>query len=914
MVTLEIHNQNLQNQSSPTFINEIISFLANPQNKNKKLRGLNYSEITQIAFSLILASYPEIDPETLTPNQIAQLLQEIVTQPEKLESVVPQNIKELLSEFQEAQNQNKEIQQNALKKVKEFTQKQQLLIQKLKIARAYQEKIQSLADEIAQNLTSIPKPEPQIVNSLNQKLPPNENLVLEFHKIETLPPEEKESALEKLSLQIREEILSTASTTGIPRKSLDQLYISPSEIPFLAQELSLPPEKRKRFSSWLERKFSPQFTPQEAQKIPSTIVSSLVQNLPEVNSKKLPKISEQEFGQIQEQTKGAIITAIAENSLALKDLSPSQISQIIASSLPQTPEQLTKFSPLLSVPKEQRIAPQLVLFSSSTFSTTTPTTQPKIFASLLDRAAEANPLLVPDENTQISFISQLENKLFAEGITPKNAPQFKSSLQEQWSKKLALQGISPEDIDYTIQKLLQEGENPSSPRIKELEEVKKHLLVTLKNLPPEAKETLRQIGNKKAQEGKSFVTLPSQYQTAIFRVLPFNPKLNLKNQFQNLLSQIFGRKTLVLPSGQTISVSRFSSLFSSISSSFKRFFFHTKIGKQFETFFKNTALKSFQTLWSSVKTGIKQTATKAASKILIKIGLQAAANTLAPVIGTIIAFAAEKIIKGGFKLLKKLGQWVSSGFGIANAVFEGLTGQREIPEDESLSFLIPLFILFLPILFFTFFFIKTTTDSAFIIPGKGNLEGNLNIPPPSNPQCAPSRHLAEEIICILSTGSSPCNHYVVNKTTWPEVSHCLNSSNIPRKENVSQKFWGSVSQYHNLQCVGFVAGVEAAFGREFTQGYESACDYLHQPLASGYQLVNKKDIKPGDLAVWDCKGSSSDGHIAVVIYSNIEVIPETGDIVGNFSIAEANGKNGVIAVRENIPITSPGGFIRYTGK
>ena len=898
------------------FLQETCAFLANPQNKNQTLRGLTYDQVLDLAKSILFTINPDLDLDNLTPEKISTLLQELLSQEENLQSIIPQNLQSLISDLETSQNQKKQQQEEVNRQIKAFLEKQKLLQEKFKNAQTYQENLNKIAQEITQTLSQeTPSETPIISQSLVSELPIQKELVLQFHKIQTLPPDQKIQEEEKLAHLLEQNLQQSAKSLNLPPEISKKIIVTPQDLPLLSQELSLPPEKRTKLNNWLSQQLTPAFTPAQATKITQTIIQSFSQNLPEIDQKTINKASPAQIEKIQTEIKNAVFIALAENAPQITQLNPNQISQIIATITPKTKEELSKISPLLTTPKEQRIPPQkIVLADTPTQASSIPQKTLSFFASPLTRSSQISPLLIPNEQG-ITPLETLKEKILKEGITLQNNQKIRNTLLEQWSISLALQGITPTDIDHTIEKLINSGEKPTSPRITELQEIKTSLSTTLKTLPPSSVKILQEYGNKNGQKGKSFVILPSQHQTAILRTSSFNPNLNFLTKTRSFFLQLAGKKTILLPSGQSITVPRLSFITHSLLEKAKTAFFKTTVGQSIEKFLVKLSANSLKALWTSLKTGVKQAATKIASKILVKLGLQAIANTLAPGIGTIIALAAEKIIKSSISLIKKTSKAITTGFGVTTSIMEALTGQREVQEDKTFAELKIIFILFFPIIFVLLIFNKNSTDVAFLQPGRGTLEEEINISPPSEPQCSPSRHRAEEIICILSKGESPCNHFIINENTWNDVSKCLSSSSIPNKEKVKKFFsWFLIpieeGKIKTLQCIGFVAGVEASFGHNFVKPEGgNARDYINPP--PGYiRLSDLKQIQKGDIAVWAGKKY---GHVAVVIDTNIVTSPN-GDVGGTISIAQSDGYNGVISVRENISLYDPGGYLRYAGK
>ncbi len=211
--------------------------------------------------------------------------------------------------------------------------------------------------------------------------------------------------------------------------------------------------------------------------------------------------------------------------------------------------------------------------------------------------------------------------------------------------------------------------------------------------------------------------------------------------------------------------------------------------------------------------------------------------------------------------------------------------------------------------------------NAFLGEGKGGFAGPggqtiEGIPP----ECTPSRHLSEEVICQLTQGNPPCDQEKVNLTTWAEVNKCFIKISLSngQEEIVRQAFYNSVSNYLSLQCVGFVAGIQAALNQPLNKllVHNSACDYLSSPPPQNYRLLRKDEpVEAGDLAVWNGSACGSNngftyGHIAIVIAKGNNVRITIAEAIG-----DDKGVRGDLLIREvandGAP-GSPGGFLRYS--
>jgi len=172
------------------------------------------------------------------------------------------------------------------------------------------------------------------------------------------------------------------------------------------------------------------------------------------------------------------------------------------------------------------------------------------------------------------------------------------------------------------------------------------------------------------------------------------------------------------------------------------------------------------------------------------------------------------------------------------------------------------------------------------------------LPPTSSELLAPlsnAGRLAEIVVWTLNN----CGITAVNKNTWEKTEECLKNSNLPNKTTIISFFKNSVMANFpdapelegNLQCVGFVRGIMAAFGKTL-EARGNAKDYLlDSPPPSGFYVQKTMDgVAAGDLVVL---GGRKYGHIAIVV----DVKEKNG--VKYLHIAEALGSNkGIIRIIE----------------
>lgn len=260
-----------------------------------------------------------------------------------------------------------------------------------------------------------------------------------------------------------------------------------------------------------------------------------------------------------------------------------------------------------------------------------------------------------------------------------NLSDPKKIILNRWAESLTAQKITPADIVYTLEKLTKEGEKEDSARNVELREVGLAIEEFQRKLPPEQLEKLEQERLTEAQKGSPSVQLPSMFNTTIYRkdFLPSQPRVALPgHQFFTAIKTRFPSPT---------------------------------VGQGIKTAVQGIGQKGLQVVGGSIKKGT--------AAILAKAGLHAAAATVSAGIGNIIIVVAPKLLKAGSSLIKNTVGWVSSGFGLFTAFTEGLTGQREVPENKDLKFLLPVLgclagiVFFLPILI-----TNNIIGGAFIVP------------------------------------------------------------------------------------------------------------------------------------------------------------------------------------------------------
>lgn len=712
--------------SSISLLKEAASFLENLDNTKKTWRGLSYNEVFELVKNFVQGVEPQSNLENISVENLIGLLNKIFTEEEHLESVVPQNLQILLQDSEEAEGKTKVFEQRASLKVKNFLEKEKLLLKRRQKQQVFLAAAGELINQKVEK-TSLSLPadkQEKISQTIAAELPQKTNLKLTWEKTTKLSLEEKNKEEQNLSVQLHQ-LFNQAANTAITKLQQEGISLTETEkeavfirlrpsfadLPLITQQIALPVEERREIVSWINESLSPLAPKEEAKNIIATLAPAIIQKLPEIKPETIDQISEKEFSELQKTFTEKTMVTLAELAPEIKEIPPQKINQLLSVFIPQKKEDLKEYSSVLTIAKENReISPPL--FSVEKIEVTQlPTAFPRFFAPPLQRAAEGN-IWQTQNQAGLTFVEEIRTKLIQEGINKNNSFAFRNKVLDQWALYLTAAKIIPEDIDYTIEKLLSAGEKIDSLRIQELKETRKKLAFFQQALPPPLLEKIKKENFIEGKKGNYPVQIPSRFGTIIIRKTSFDPKFNLSTRINSFLGKIFGKQTIVLPSGQTIVVNKFVSLRHRFAEVIKTSFFKTTFGQGVKTVLSQLGQKSLQTLWDTVKIGAK----KGTSLLLAKVGLQAVATAVAPVVGNILAFVATSVFKTSFSLLKKATQLLTSGFGMAEAIFGGLTGQREVPEDKSLSFVkyvvLGLFIIIPGIALFE----TITTSGAFIVP------------------------------------------------------------------------------------------------------------------------------------------------------------------------------------------------------
>jgi len=358
----------------------------------------------------------------------------------------------------------------------------------------------------------------------------------------------------------------------------------------------------------------------------------------------------------------------------------------------------------------------------------------------------------------------------------------------------------------------------------------------------------------------------------------------------------------------------------------KNWFFKTGAGQAVKLWLRRASQKSLEALWATAKTGARQVAAKGIAGFLTKIGLASLLNIAIPgggLIATALAAAGEWLTKKVFSRLKKVGGFITSGFGLGNLILGGITGQWEPAKDEfgwvKWVAIGPIAL----IAFLTFFTNNQVKDSALLGRGGGGPPSAPGLPVAKPPECQAPRHLAEEVICLLT--HPPCN-FDQNRINWDSrssISNCLNNVSLAGGDALMGL--KEVLQYYHcydsapgcppvcqpeecpLQCLQFVIAITEAIGQNINRGFDHAGLY-----ADDYPSFYKKVAEPnlGDIAVW----RGIPGHIGIVI-STVLGPPEDHPTILKLLVAEANfDLQGGVGLIERPPAGMPGGpsvYLRF---
>lgn len=293
----------------------------------------------------------------------------------------------------------------------------------------------------------------------------------------------------------------------------------------------------------------------------------------------------------------------------------------------------------------------------------------------------------------------MDQPIYKNSSSPSQSPPNpRKIILGRWAEFLTARKITPSDIDYTVEKSIREGEKEDSARNTELKEVRQALLEFQQTLPPEEQEKFEKERVIEAQKSSPSVQLPSIFNTTIYREvsLPFSSQTPVPGRqiFSSIRSRVFG----------------------------------PPISQGVKTAVQGVGQKSLQ--------AVGGTLTKGTAAVLTKAGLHTVAAAVTGGIGNIIVVVAPKLFKTGSSLIKNTVGWVSSGFGLFTAFTEGLTGQREVPENKDLKFLLFVVGGTLAMLLFLGIFQIITISGSFIVPPSPLRYGGTFPPGTIPPGCA----------------------------------------------------------------------------------------------------------------------------------------------------------------------------------
>jgi len=529
------------------------------------------------------------------------------------------------------------------------------------------------------------------------------------------------------------------------------------------------------------------------------------------------------------------------------------------------PDNLVQYSSILSAPQEieeaalatllQMVGSEVSLkpeevaaVSNSLISTGTSEITAYKKLSLLPKS-DINPLRLKDEDG-VTVLDRIKKQLLSGGINvnPENDSQLITFRYQIQAVEAIYKGLKKQDLEVKINQLLETGVPEHSREITELRGVAATYMKVLQKTE-ESGFSKRQI--EKWQKKASFpIRIP---------------------------------------------------IFSKI----KSWFLNTSLGKPIKLALEKSAQKSLQALWTAGREGIKKIAVPLITKVLTTLGLGAKAALVGAtnVVGLALLVVPKLIgkVKDFFKGI------FSSGTRIFGSILSGIMGTTDIPEDSDSKWLKWIFI---GIFAFIFFFVgvldKGVKSGALI-----NEEAELSEPGFTSPglpsQCQPSRHFAEEVICVLEK----CNIKKITSSSVNSTEQCIKKSNLTGKtaliSNLTALYKGK------LQCIGFVDAIQEALGKGMGPK-KNACQYYISPPI-GYNLI-EGTISPqvGDVAVWNEAGCGGDPKSTAAYWGHIAVVIE---INGNrkLTVAEVNGINGILRIVEYSyghpeNSTDPTGFLR----
>lgn len=551
--------------------------------------GFSYQKVETFLKFLVINSGVETDfnPEKASLTEIVNFLRlhlDVFSKTEEhLESVVPTEVlQQLVQDLKEwEEGKNNFAKQRAAEKIAKISETFALI-----------KKYQGIVEERL-SLNIDPEKAVSVAKEITKELPPDPELTIAFEKAQNLAEPQKEMAEGKLAQQIQQTFEQTVSSAVFTLRE-QGLEISPDEekvlkvkitnidLPTVTSELSKPSDQRPIIHDWILKQITARFTPEEITRVTETLI-------PAVAVKIRP-------GSDPEQITEALIISIAETAPDLGTLAPEKISRIVSVFIPQDKNE----AKLLSV----SVIPAFSTSDEPIITTVLPSKYPRLTAPPPARSTPKDALDIKIKGK--SATEKLRQRIFKEGVDKNNALQLQSMVLERWAIFLTAQNITPEDINYTIQKLLKIGEDPNSFRIRELRELNEAIKKFQANLPPLKVLEIKKQSENAGQKGELPVIINSRQQTVIFRESPFNPKLNLRTRMESFWSRLSGRKLIKLDSGPTIIISRFSFYKHQLSEGLKSILFRTGFGQNLSSWLKISTQRSLQGLWNLTQTGGKQ--------------------------------------------------------------------------------------------------------------------------------------------------------------------------------------------------------------------------------------------------------------------------------------------------------------------
>lgn len=901
-------------KNRPWFL-QAADFFSDINNVDKKWQNSwTYPQIEQLLKELVRNLNPEFAEASF--DQIVIFLNSYFQEKSLLESVVPQNLKQLLEEYEENKEKAAFLRQQEAEKVQawlEAKQKQRKndeffnalrtsSIKKLSQSPLTPAETKEFADSVVPQFEEIEIPqETKLAVEKVASLPESPEKVIENAKIE--------AQLKYVWEQAVERTIQELGSRGIELNEEQVGYLK-KNVPNEATLLSFSEEitNRPAIVATISESLTPVLSVTQATVLVDTIQENLITSLPVVDLDREkfdglpPEEQIQINGDLKTKFEEAAVEAIAINypDIASKlTVDPKDMSRIVAGFAPQTVDEVKTVLPVLKVDQVTREnilsfrGNELPTITEPVNATPASVQSPSLFASPRKQAIAADPKqLVTDGVTEAA---KTRNLLFRTGINAENTTKITSERTSRQAFELAITGVTPDDINKTIDELKKRGVEPNSLAIRELETAK----VRLQNFERESKITGSQIdewraeGNRDRRRKGLSLRLPgSRSRVQIIKQQSF-----VSSRWNQFTRRIFGERAIV--NGNQIGIiSKFTYFRQNITTGIKNWFFKTGVGKSIKAGLQKTGAKALQGLWNTAKTGSKQIIVKGITTIATKFGLQgvlsaigAALGPLGIVAGAAVGFLLKKGIKtvlAGFTLAPK---FVSS---LGNAIL-GITQTDFDKKDGQLLVYVVAGVLIV-IAFFALL-VSGPIGGAFMGSGVGSaLPGGIEI----DPNCTGNRPLAEETICKLSREKDPCNNSFITINTWPQVNSCFSKITLTGGDSIKNYFFNSINipgSNGNLQCGSFAMAIQAALGKPLIPVNFSR-EWLNPiNVPSYYELIKTGNPKlnPGDLVVWQ---GSTDGHVAIVI-NNLD---QEGKVV----VAEANGQTGKIALVA-YPYSSLGG-------